>query len=114
MARLHLPQPGQAGQHFETAEMLKRILRDFARNRRTWTHDRHFPAQHVKELRQLIKRVLAQEPSRARNPRVSRHLEEDPIALVVRHQLPLLLLRILDHGAELEARKHAPPFADPL
>ena len=56
---------------------------------------RHVPAQHVDQLRQLIQRVPAQPAAGLGHPGVPAHLEQDPVHLVVGFQIRLLRVDVL-------------------
>src|SRR5205823_12529062 len=78
-----LPQPGDAGQH-EVAlavPVLEPVV--VALRQRTRADQRHLPAQHVEELRQLVDRPAPQKAADGGDARVVADLE-DRAALLVR------------------------------
>src|SRR6185437_12687831 len=58
LTRLNLPQTGDAGQYFQTTQMRQLILADLSGQRRSRANHAHVPGQYVKELRQLVERIL--------------------------------------------------------
>src|SRR5512134_777805 len=79
--------------------------------------ERHFTAQHVNELRQLVQAETAQPLAERSDARVVRELM---VALPLRAQRGVLLeqplqrlLGVDSHRAELDAREHASAAADP-
>ena len=114
LARLHLPQAGDARQSLEAAQVAQLVLPHFAGQRRTRTDDAHVAAQNIEELRQLIQRILAQESAQPGDARVVGDLEQHAVALVHVHHVGAPLLRVAHHGAELDAAKDAALLADAL
>ena len=60
---MHLRHARDAGLESEDAELVLAILRDFARLVRTRADEAHVAEEYVRELRQLIQRVLLDECS---------------------------------------------------
>src|SRR6202034_4911927 len=112
VARLHLPQAGEARQDFEAAEMLQFVFFYFGGDWGPRTDDAHLPAQHIQELRELVEAVFAEDSSEAGDARIVRNFEQDPVALVQSREVLLHVVRMIDHGAELEEGKDPAAFAN--
>src|SRR5579862_247852 len=65
-----LPEAGDAGKHFEAAQMNGAIILDFVRHRRAWADQAHLALKHVPKLRQFVDAELAQDAPDARDARV--------------------------------------------
>lgn len=96
-----LPVAGDALLHGEALTLTGCVLRDLLGKRRARPHDRDIPHEHVHELRELVDRGLAQEPTNARDARVVRHLEDRSVLLVSPGQLRKAALGVGAHAAEL-------------
>ncbi len=106
VAAVHGPKAGQTRPHPQAAPLPALILRDFARDRRPQTHERHLPAQHVHQLRQLIEGEAAQVAPDRGQPRIVGNLRRGLPATQM-HEFRLALLGIERHGAEFVNAKPA-------
>src|SRR3989442_2523068 len=124
---VHLPEPGDAGLHFQQAPAVPDIVGlELIRDSRTWPHQRHLAPQYVKELWELIEAGFPDEAADARQPRVVRQLVNGFAVRFGRPRLELsrdealhilhVDLRIVHevHGSELEAREGSAELADAL
>ncbi len=112
-AAADLPEARDAGLDHEPAVHVVGVPRDLAGERGARADERHRPAEHVEQLRQLVEAVAAQEPADAGHPRVGGHLEQHLVAGVApRLEIGQQLLGVVDHRAELEQPELAAVQAD--
>src|SRR2546430_2476951 len=98
------------------------VLLDLVRQRGARPDERHLPAQHVPQLRQLVEARLAEHAADRRHARIGGDLEESGWARLealatrldeLRHVLAMeRLIRAGIHGAELQHREGLHLFAD--
>src|SRR3954447_15009929 len=100
-ATADLPEPGKTRLDEEAAVHVVAVLLDLSLQRRAGADQRHVPAQHVDQLRQLVGRVPAQHAAYPRDARVVFALEQHAVAVGV-VQLPHHRVGAGDHAAELE------------
>jgi hypothetical protein len=68
MPHVNLAPACNAGPHIEPVWIERDVLRQLARELRpvrSWSHDRHLPAQHMEELRQSIQAGAGEDPADA-------------------------------------------------
>ena len=75
--------------HAEPPAVVDLVLIDLAGHRRARSDEAHVADEHVQELRQLVDRVLAQDPAHPRHARIALDLEHRARLLVQRPQLRL-------------------------
>src|SRR5690606_35931126 len=93
---LDLREPGDARHPLVTPSLLRRVAAEVLRQERPRPDERHVAADDVPELRQLVERERAEEPSEPRQARFVR-----------------LAGRARPHRPELEQREGAGVLADP-
>lgn len=123
----HLGHAGDARLDGEEAPMVLAVLLDFALLMRPRSHEAHFAAEHIEELRQLIERETLDERADARLSRVVFDLIErsfadaplgDQLLLIGERRLEIRI-GLIDaplplHVAEFEDRDPLPVLADTL
>ena len=97
----HLPPAGDAGLDGQALQVVLGVLRDLIRQRRPRADDGHLAQEHVRELRELVDGVLADEPADLGDAGVVPHLEHGAGDLVLLLELGEALVGVFVHGAEL-------------
>src|SRR5208282_3738975 len=106
VASADLPEAGDAGLHAQAAAVGQVVETSYLVHRqRTRTHEAHFTAQDIEELRQFVEAVTAEPFANARDARVIGHLEDGAAHFVHRRQFVFELLGVGDHGAEFVKRE---------
>jgi hypothetical protein len=112
VAGFYLPEACDARSGFETAEIFELILFDLGRKGRARANEAHIAFENVPKLREFIEAVLPHKTPGAGDAGIVDHLKEDAFALVEVAKVPLLMVRVHDHGAELVAGEIAAFLAD--
>src|SRR6266516_2789896 len=83
---LYLRPTGDAGPHFESAPLPRRVARDLIRERGAWADEAHVPAEDVPQLRQLVDGKPPQQTAGTRDARIAL-VDGEAGALVLRPDL---------------------------
>ena len=97
----HLPPAGDPRLHGKALQVELGVLGHLVRQWRARAHDGHLAQEHVDELRELVDRVLADEPADLGDAGVVLHLEHGSSDLVLLFKLGQALVGVLVHGSEL-------------
>src|SRR5262249_9509650 len=102
IAAARLPNASQAGSNGQAPPLPGLVLHDLAGYRWPGSHDAHFAAQHVDELRQLVDRVPSHPAADRGDPRITLDLEYRSALLVVRFERLAQPFGVGDHRTKLE------------
>src|SRR5579875_4125 len=94
--------------------MFELIFFNFTFQWRPGADQAHFAAQNVKKLRQFVEAVFPKKSTDPCDTRIVCNFKKNAIPLVKSIEMLAKLVRVFDHGAELEARKDTSTTANPL